>query len=202
MEQSLKKVKGNELLDLLENTGVIQEANRTFFHPIGMNLKLESDLTLSLESTDDEKGIILHTVDKFKTQIFNQFRINKHTKRQQKTGFIIQTKDMIRSDKLETSVVPPNTLKLNLLLTELDNFAFEIKKSIMTASKEKDENLNDFNEEDLVYNIHMKVQKGNLIHAAAYSMMAERIDKINNKLKEIREIRDKQNKIYKEKGVK
>lgn len=197
-KESLKKVQGNELLDLLENTGILQEANRTFFHPIGLNLKLEKDFSLALEISNTEFGVILHTVDKFKLKAFNEYRFDKHKKRHENTGFIIQTQDMIRSDKLETSVVDPSTLKLKTLLTELDNFTFEIKKALMTASKEKDSNLNYLDEEELLYNAHSHLQKGNTIHAAAYLMMAEKMNNINKRLSEIKKIKDDQKKVYKE----
>ena len=195
---SLKRVQGNELLDLLENTGILQEVNRTFFHPIGLNLKLEKNFDLVLEQSEKDIGVVLHTVDKFKLKAFAEYRNERHKKRHENTGFIIQTQDMIRSDKLETSVVNPSTLKLKTILTELDNFTFEIKKEIMAASKEKDGNLSDLDKEELTYNIQMHLQKGNIIHAAAYSMMAERINEINKRLSEIRKIKSDQKEVYKE----
>jgi hypothetical protein len=199
VRESSKKVNKNELLDLLENTGILQEANRTFFHPIGLNLKLEKDLTLSLEITEDEHGFILHTVDKFKINAFNHYRMERHKKRQARAGFIIQTRDMIRSDKLETSIVAPSVLKLNLLLTELDNFAFDIKKRLMEKSPEKDKDLKDLDIEELIYYMHLDFQKGNYIDGAARATLVERIEPINKRLKDIRKLEKEQKEVYKEK---
>lgn len=197
-KQSLKKINKNELLDLLENTGILQEVNRTFFHPIGLNLKLEEDLVLSLETSEDEHGVVLHTVDLFKTKTFGEYRVKKHKKRHEMTGFIIQTRDMIRSDKLEIPVTSPPTLKLNILLTELDNFAYEIKKRLMQVSPEKDNNLENLEPEDLSYKIQMDYQQGNFIDAFARAMMLEKIEPINKRLKEIRKIDQDQKEVYKE----
>jgi hypothetical protein len=196
----IRKLQGEELIDLLKNNGVLQEANRTFFHPLGLRLQLTTEkekTKLSIESTDDKRGFILHTVNKFSTKSFNQFRHEKHKERQEKTGFIIQTTDMIRKNKLDTSIVSSSVLKLKALLIEIDNCIYNLKKRIMEVSPKKDDNLEAFDSEQLFYKANEKLVQNKLIDAIAYAMMTDRVDHINKRLKEIRKIKKEQDKIYK-----
>lgn len=193
----LTKVKENELLDLLENTGILQEINRTFFHPLGLNLKLEKDLTIILERTNKDYGCILDTINKFSIKSFMKFAQEKHKKRQELTGFVIQTRDMLRNERLEVPVTPIATLKLQTLLKELDNFTFQIKRRLMEKSKDYDNDLLNLNEEDLHYFMFEDLQKGNRIDGAARAMMIERIGPINVRMTELRKIKKDQDKTYK-----
>jgi hypothetical protein len=193
----LTKVKGNELLDLLENTGILQEVNRTFFHPLGLNLKLEKNLTIELERTNEKHGCIFDTINKFSIKSFMRFAQEKHKKRQELAGFIIQTRDMLRNERLEVPVTPVSSLKLQTLLKELDNFTFQIKRRLMERSKDLDNMLFDFSKEDLNYYMFEDLQKGNRIDAAARAMIIERIGPINVRMAELRKIKKDQDKTYK-----
>ena len=198
-EKSITRIQGNELLDLLENTGVLQEVNRSFFHPLGLNLKLEKDLTIALEETSDKHGFISDTVNTLALKTFMQFAQEKHRKRHEIAGFIIQTKDMLRSNKLEVPVTSINTLKLQTLLKELDNFTYEIKRRFMEKSKDYDNDLNDYDEDNLYHLAFEDLQKGNIIDAVARAMIIQRIEHINLRLKKLREIKKEQDRVYKEK---
>jgi hypothetical protein len=160
-------------------------------------LKLEKDLTIALETTSEKHGCILDTINKFSIKAFMRFAQEKHKKRQQLAGFIIQTRDMLRNEKLEVPVTPIATLKLETLLKELDNFTFQIKRRLMERSKDLDNLLSDFDEEDLNYYMFEDLQKGNRIDAAARAMMIERIGPINVRMAELRKIKKDQDKTYK-----
>ena len=196
-KNQVTELKGNELLDLLQNTGIIQEVNRTFFHPLGLNFKLKKDLTIVLEQTNEDHGYILDTINKFALRSFMKYAQEKHKSRQQLAGFIIQTRDMLRNEKLEVSVTPVSTLKLQTLLKELDIFTFEIKKRLMEKSKDYDNNLLNLNEEDINYFMFEDLQRGNKIDGAARAMMLDRIEPINARMAELRKIKKDQDKTYK-----
>lgn len=193
-----KKMETHELLDLLENNGILQEANRTFFHPLGLNLKLDESFSLVIETTEDEHGFLLNSINPLALKVFRNYSQEKYKKRQEIAGFIIQTQDMIRQAKLKTPVTTPATLKLDALLKETDNFAYEIKRRLMQKSKDYDAELFDFDSAALSYDMFNDFQKENFIDGATRAMMMNGIEKINSRLKEIRKIEKDQNKTYKE----
>ena len=198
-QKPLKKLKGDELLDLLENNGILSEVNRTFFNPIGLSLNLEKDLTLSIELAREEWGIIQGTVNKLALKVFMKFAHERHRARQQMAGFIIQTRDMIRKDNLETPVTSPATLKLETLLKEVDQFAYNVKARIMQKSKTYDQELFDFDEAALSYDMFEDLQHDRFVDGTARAIFLNGIDRINERMKEIRKIEKDQKQIYKEK---
>jgi len=198
-QKPLKKLKGDELLDLLVNSGVLPEVNRTFFNPLGLNLQLEKDLTLSIEKAEEEWGIIQGTINRLALKVFMKFALKKHQTRQQMAGFVIQTQDMIRKDKLEIPVTSPATLKLDTLLKEVDQFAYNIKKRIMEKSKTYDQELFDFDEAALSYDMFEDLQHDRFVDGTARAIFLNGIDRINTRMKEIRKIEKDQKKVYKEK---
>lgn len=193
-----KELKAHELLDLLENSGILQEANRTFFHPLGLNLKLNDDFLLVIETTEDEHGFLLNNINPLALKVFRNFSQEKYKKRQEIAGFIIQTKDMIRQAQLKVPVTTPATLKLDTLLKEVDSFTYEIKKRLMQKSKDYDTELFDFDPSAISYDMFNDFQKENFVDGAARAMIMNGMKTINTRLKEIRKI-EKDQKIYKEK---
>jgi hypothetical protein len=198
-QKPLKKLKGEELLDLLENNGILPEVNRTFFNPLGLSLNLEKDLTLSIEKAEEEHGIIQGTINKLALKVFMKFAQEKHRARQQMAGFIIQTQDMIRKDKLETPVTTPSTLKLETLLREVDQFAYNIKARLMQKSKKYDQELFDFDEAALSYDMFEDLQHDRFVDGTARAIILSAVGRINNRMKEIRKIEKDQKEVYKEK---
>ena len=199
-QKSTQRVQQSELLDLLENTGVLQEANRTFFHPLGLNLKLEKNLEITLETTEDENGFILHTIDDFKRKTFNDYRTKKHVNRQTSAGFLIQTRDMIRSNKITKNLklTPPETLKLNTLLTCIDEATYHVKKRLMEKSSTLDKEIFDINFKHMDITIRKDIVDNNYVDVAAKAMMLMYKDHINNELIKIKEIKEKQDETFKE----
>jgi hypothetical protein len=115
------------------------------------------------------------------------------------TGFVIQTRDMIRKDNLETPVTPTSSIKLNLLLKQVDNFAYNIKKRLMEKSKTYDTELFSFVESALSYDMFEDLQNDNFIDGVTRAIMLSDIENLNEKIKKIREIDKKQKKVYREK---
>ena len=199
-QKSTQRVQQNELLDLLENTGVLQEANRTFFHPLGLNLKLEKDLEITLETTEDENGFILHTIDDFKRKTFNDYRTKKHVNRQASAGFLIQTRDMIRSNKItkDLKLTPPETLKLNMLLRCVDEAVYHVKKRLMEKSSTLDKEIFNIDFKHMDITTRKDIVDRNYVDVAAKAMILTFQEHIKIELEKIKEIKEKQEKIFKE----
>jgi hypothetical protein len=198
--QSLMKIYKAELQDLLENTGILQEVNRTFFNPIGLNLILNEQLQLELLKTEDDYGVTMHTVDKFKLQVFNEFRNKKHKQRQARLGSIIQTRDLIRADKLEDDInlTPPEVLKLNMLLRCVDNVAYAAKKRLMENSKDKDKDAAEIPFKALYRSLEVDVANNNFIDAATKSILMQNELTIKDEIKKIKENTRKKAKLFRE----
>lgn len=199
--KELKTIKDQELQDLLLNTGVLQEVNRTFLNAIGLNLALSENSNLELQQTDALEGIILHTVDKFRLQIFNEFRNEKHRARQEKLGYIIQTKDAIRKEKLAEeptlNLSTPENLKLKKLLECVDNAAYEIKKNFMAHSKSKDEDAKEIPFGEIYRGIIFDLEQGKFIDAAAKIILIHFQEDIELELDRINKIKLEQDKVLK-----
>ncbi len=197
--QKPKEIKGEELADILINNGILHEVNRTFFNPIGLKLTLNKNLTISIEQSEDDWGILLDTVDKFSIQAYMKYAQGKKILRQEYAGFIIQTRDMIRKDKLEVPITPTSTLKLQALLKQVDDFTYEVKKRLMEKSKNYDAELFDFDESALSYDMFEDLQNDRFTDGVARAILLSNIENLNEKVKQIREIDKKQKKVYKEK---
>ena len=200
-KQLLEIIKTEELQDLLENTGVLQEVNRTFFNPLGLILVLNENLQLEVRKTDDAEGITLHTVDRFRLQIFNQFRNEKHKARQEKLGYIIQIRDLIRKDKLAENkdllLSSPENLKLTKLLRCIDNASYEMKKNFMEHSKSKDKKAKDIPFNEVFRAIEFDMEQGKFLDAAAKMILIHYQEDIEIELDRIKKIKKEQDKVFK-----
>ena len=128
-----------------------------------------------------------------------KFAQERHKARQHMAGFIIQTQDMIRKDQLKIPVTTPATLKLETLLKEVDQFAYNVKARIMQKSKTYDQELFDFDEAALSYDMFDDFQHDRFIDGTARAIFINGIDRINIRMKEIRKIKKDQKEVYKEK---
>ena len=91
------------LRSVLQDKGILQEANRTFFHPLGLALTIiyfeQTERTeLKLQYTEHEEGFVFDSLDKIKRDIFRDFANDKYEKRQDYLGFLIQIQDMLDND--------------------------------------------------------------------------------------------------------
>jgi hypothetical protein len=197
----VEKIKDQELQDLLQNIGILQEVNRTFFNPIGLNLVLNKNLNLELEKTEDEEGIISHTVDKFRLQIFNEFRNKKHRARHEKLGCIIQTKDLIRNEKLaekeDLKLSTPENLKLKKLLSCVDEAAYAMKKNLMEHSANKDRDAQEIPFNEVFRAITFDMEQGKFLDAATKMILIHFQEDIELELDRIEKIKTDQRRILK-----
>ena len=87
----MKYVELTELLD----SGILQEANRKFFHPIGMALGVHSELgkldrIVLLDCREDPEGIVFTEIDMDKFRKFTEMCEPAHSERMSRFGFVIQ----------------------------------------------------------------------------------------------------------------
>lgn len=185
---------------MLENTGVLQEVNRTFFNPLGLNLILKPDLTLDLQKADNDYGIAVHTIDKFKLGAFNAYRMKRHERRQQRLGFIIQTQDFIRGNKFEEediNLASPESLKLNTLLRCIDNIAYRAKRRLMENSHDKDKDAQSINYRALYHSLEVDIANSNYVDAIAKSAILLFESEIDDKIEKIKKDKEKKDKLFK-----
>lgn len=201
-KMSITSPESDELLDLFINIGILQELNRTFLNPLGLNLTLDKQSNLQIEKTEDPEGIILHTVDTFRLKVFNDYRNKKHKERLEKVGFIIQTKDLLRKDKLakdkDISLSSPENLKLKKLLTCVDDVAYKIKTELMKNSKEKDKEAAPIQFNQMYRKMEMDFEIGNFIEGITKAIMLYSQENIEAELEKIQKIKERQNRIFEE----
>lgn len=154
-----------------------------------------------MEKTEDPEGVTLHTVDKFQLKIFNEYRNNKHRARQQKLGFIIQVKDLIRKDKLtqneDLNLSSPQNLKLNKLLHCIDDAAYKLKHIFMQNSNEKDKDALDIPFSKVFRSMESDFNKGNYMGAISKAILIHYQDDIELEMDKIKKIKHNQDKILK-----
>ena len=78
-----------ELIDL----GILQEANRRFFHPLGLALEIDSVNKISIQDhRDDPEGMIFAdgVMEYSKYKKFEEFRHQRHSARLEGLNYIIQ----------------------------------------------------------------------------------------------------------------
>ena len=204
IEQTLDLIDNKEeLQDLLLNMGILPELNRTFLNPLGLNLILNKELNLEVQKTDNPEGIIAHTIDSFQLKVFNDYRNKKHKERQQMTGFIIQTKDLIRKDKLtkdkDLHLSSPENLKLKKLLSCVDDISYKIKRILMENSAIKDKNGADIDFNKVFRNMEVDFAMDNYLDGITKAILIYYQKDIELELDKIKKIKAKQDKTFKEK---
>lgn len=201
-EQTLNPIDKEELQDLLLNIGILPELNRTFLNPLGLNLILNKKLNLDLQKTDNPEGVIAHTVDTFRLKVFNDYRNEKHRKRQEMAGFVIQTRDLIRKDKLtkdkELYLSSPENLKLKKLLSCVDKAAHKMKRSLMENSTAKDKDATDIPFSRLHHKMEVDFDVGNYLEGATKAILINFQEEIELELILIKKIKTKQDKAFRE----
>lgn len=192
-----------ELQDLLLNIGVLQELNRSFLNPLGLNLVLNKDRDLILQKTDDPEGVLIHTIDLFRLKVFNAHRNEKHQERYKKVGYIIQTKDLLRKDELakkkDLHLTSPENLKLSKLLKCVDTAAYDIKRRLMENSKNKDKGAAAINFDRLFRTMEIDFELGHYIEGVTKAILIKYQEEIESELEKIKKIKEEQDQAFKEK---
>jgi len=200
MKSPLKNIDKEELIDLLMNKGILQELNRTFLNPLGLNLELDGQLKLQLQKTEGEEEATLHTVDKFKLRVFNDYRNKKHSERQEKLGFVIQTRDLLRKNELSKNknikLTSPENLKLSKLLKYVDEAAYMMKYNLMANSDIKDKNAADIPWKKLLHSMEVDFYSGRYLPAMTKAVLINYKEEIETELEKIKDIKKHQDKVF------
>lgn len=196
-----RKLEGQELVNMLLHKGVQQEINRTFLHPLGIELNLNKDDQVELHRTDDPKGITYETISGMLTKVFQQFSMRKSAERTRRLGFTIQVRDLFRNKNLEHVhglLLTPERKKVELIISCLNAFQHLIYEKIIRKHKEFDSNLDpkQFEFSNLIASLNHNVQKEDWIDVAAIAMMLHSSETLK---KETAKIKDYAENEYKQK---
>jgi hypothetical protein len=181
------QLQGAELLDVLENKGVRNEINRLILHPLGLEVDYaEGDLVMM--TTNAPQGFLTDRIDNFKRQAFIRYSGERHQKRAEFCGFIIQTKPVYDSAKITKPIADPRTSRLGAIISMLEQVFHLCKRRLMENSKEKDENYwEKLDEAALIAGMYKSIEKGDfisLINFAAMTIGKDDLDKAIDKIKE------------------
>lgn len=185
---SLSAIEPSELSDICVNKGILQEVNRTFFNPLGFVLELnEVSGTLTLLKSEREGGPVIEMIDRMQLTAFRNFSSMKNEVRQKSYGFVIQTRDLLRAESMEAPlIVNAPAQRLHLLLSNLDQVAYECKQKLMQKSESKDKKLDPIIKEEMLGEIHENLGEYDWLNIMNYAAMLRNLDKINNELEKIK----------------
>jgi hypothetical protein len=180
-----KVVDGDYLLHLMCDKGILQEVNRTFFHPLGLALGVEMvNKHLILYETTDEAGYWYDHLDKMKRFSFNGLANEKFEKRSEKLGFIIQTAGIIASttDDIASALVSPASLRAAVLLKSIDLFAYFMKKKLMEKSKKYDSQEGFMLKEELIARMKQNIEDEDWVDVGNYAALLNNYEELENRL--------------------
>lgn len=85
--------------DFVDN-GLLMEANRLFFHPLGLALTVEKNekgemFIKGIQYTDNPQGFVFLKLNRKKLQKAKKYRRERLNKRKEALGFTIQTQDFV-----------------------------------------------------------------------------------------------------------
>lgn len=179
---------GVELLNFLDCNGIFQEINRTFLHPLGIELRPNYEKNeVEVYVTDDPKGYLLDKVSEMKRQAFYKFNLRKQTERNKMVGFGIQTQDLFRSKnmtQLAGLVLNPERVKIEAIITCFNIFTHIVYSKILSKHQKYDSNFNpaQFNKEELMESMRKNLADEDWVDVAAIAMMLHNSSKLKDEM--------------------
>lgn len=166
-----KELTGRELLDYFSSNGILQEINRTFLHPIGLEMSFDlKEDSIRIYKTDDPKGYVLDRINPFLSKQFRKFSMDKQTERNNLLGFGIQIDNLYRSENLKTGglMVAPERKKIESITRYFILFVNEMHKQFIDNHQAKDHILipQQFDSEYLDTKLQDNINEKNYIDAA------------------------------------
>lgn len=187
-ERSEKQLIGEELLNYLKHNGILQEINRVFLHPLGLELRLNFDTNeMEIWQIDDPKGYLMDRVNTIYNNIFKKLSARKHAKRTELLGFCIQVKDLPNQEnvnEISSLVIAPDKLKLETILNVLNTKAYDIYEKILKKHNEKDNNLEpyQFDKEELIILLDKNIKDKDWNDVATIAMMLQGEKELKEKM--------------------
>lgn len=138
-----------------------------------MGLEIDyADDELILMTTNAPQGFLTERIDSFKRQSFIQYSKEKHQRRSEFCGFIIQTRPVHNVKEVDKPIVDPRTSRLGSVISLLEQVFYLCKKRLMENSKEKDEQFWVKPEEsELIAGMYKSIANGNFIDLINYAAM-------------------------------
>jgi hypothetical protein len=88
----MERIDAAQVAQLDNDAGLLHEANRTFFHPLGMEIAVEGDQVVIYRGQPEET--VIQVLDGAKMMAHRKFRNEVHTSRMKVHKFLIQTVSM------------------------------------------------------------------------------------------------------------
>lgn len=190
MEKNERELVGDQLINYMTHNGIMQEVNRTFFHPIGLDLRMDEDGNFKVFKTSDKEGYLMDRINQMHTSAYRQLAMKKNSMRTRLLGFGIQVKDVFRKDamkKIAPMFIKPEKQKLTMLLDCFQIFAHAIYSKILAKHKECDMemSLQQFDIFKLEERLRNNLENGDWVDVAALAMMIHQNDLIIKGMKEV-----------------
>jgi len=196
-QSSERLLQGEELLNFMDCNGILQEINRTFLHPLGIELRPNYEKNeFEFYTSDDPKGYLLDKISQMKRQAFQKFNLRRQTERNKLLGFGIQTQDLFRSEnmtKLAGLVLAPDRVKIEAITACFNIFCHIVYSKIMSKHKKYDSNFDpeQFSKDELLENLRKNLRDEDWVDVAALAMMFNQKDELQKSMVKCLEYRDK-----------
>jgi hypothetical protein len=180
-----KEINGDYLIHLMCDKGILQEVNRTFFHPLGLALSVDMvNKHLILYETTDEAGFWFDHLDKMQRFSFNGLANERFEKRSEKLGFIIQTADIISStaEDIASALVSPASLRMAIILKSLDLFAYFMKKKLMEKNKKYDNQNGFMLKEELISRLKQNIEDEDWVDVGNFAALLNNYEELETRL--------------------
>jgi len=171
-----------ELKEIMIDSGVLHEANRTFFHPLGLALGIryydDSEKTELIMMQDvDEEGTVYKYLDKFKMEMFREFASKKYELREEKLGFIIQVKDCDDEEETSKNNKTIKTERLDIVFKYLNMFFYEVQHKFIKHHEKADIDNTVISRSGAENMLAMAVEDNDWESVAAWAMILKYYDK-------------------------
>jgi hypothetical protein len=182
-------LKNENLIKTLTHQGILQEVNRSFFHPLGMALTIayfaDTEKTeLRLQYTEDKEGFLFDHLDKTKQKAFWEYAQKKHLSRIDAIGTVIQVKgaDDIEQKKKEKSLA---TKRFDIISEKLNEFVYSMRHAFNANHLKKDQYVTFLSEDEIFAKLADRLLERDWVGVANYSFMMEFYDILNIKISEL-----------------
>jgi hypothetical protein len=146
----------------------------------------ETNTRVELVKSSREEGPVMEMIDRMQLTAFRNYSALRNDIRQKFYGFIIQVRDILRAGSMKEPVVlDVQTQRLHLLLTNLDQIAYQCKQKLMEESNNKDKTLRQLDEVVLGEKFAKAFEEDQLINIINIAAMLKNIEYINSELAKI-----------------
>lgn len=184
-----KSVENDHLKETMIDNGVLHEANRTFFNPLGLQLTIGPTIDYNLEiklKEDNEVDIVFPHLDKFQMTMFRDFSNIRYMDREERLGFVIQTEDFTEEDKNYSTNKSIKSKRLDIIFKFFRLFAFEMQKKFMKHHEDNDDD-NYFHAKGIIINSFNKsIEDKDWVSVANWAMILQYYEELEEEITAMR----------------